>query len=84
VIGRKPLTSTDAVGLPNKCVYTSWHVGLAPGFRFRFRYVLHPFAAKHSHWMSLQHLPVDFSCTSLWRPAKHRRSLGRHEGFVES
>jgi hypothetical protein len=22
------------------------------GFRFRFRYVLHPFAAKYSHWMS--------------------------------
>jgi hypothetical protein len=20
-------------------------------FRFRFRYVLHPFAAKYSHWM---------------------------------
>jgi hypothetical protein len=28
------------------------HRGRQPfRFRFRFRYVLHPFAAKYSHWM---------------------------------
>jgi hypothetical protein len=33
------------------CPLSDGPVESADRFRFRFRYVLHPFAAKYSHWM---------------------------------